>query len=62
MGTWAIIENKENIKKAKDAIEKLEAIKKELYHVCGNDDLFDGLDRAIQSISEHLDSAAMRNV
>ena len=50
MGTWAAPETKEDKKALKKAIKDIQKLKNELYHVFGDDDLFDHLDLAIDRI------------
>ena len=47
MGTWSLPDTDEKKQKVLDAIDKLDALEHELYHVYGDDELFDHLDLAI---------------
>lgn len=56
-GTWSLPKTADQYLGASSCIEKLEIIKKELYNLLGDDELFDGIDSAIRRGNELLEIA-----
>lgn len=52
-GTWAMSKNPEDYNKY---IKIIQSLKDEMYHVIGDDELFDGFDQAIIRLEEMRDS------
>ena len=52
MGTWAAPKSDKDITVANGVIDMLNAAMRTIAPVCGDDDLFDGIDHAIRRIKE----------
>jgi DNA repair exonuclease SbcCD ATPase subunit len=51
-GVWALPTNEKEIEKGKEYIEKLKKFKDEIYHIFGDDEVFNGLDAALTRMKE----------
>lgn len=56
MGTWAIPDTDEKKRKVREAIDRLELLKRDLHNVYGDDELFDHLDAAIAMLDKAITS------
>lgn len=56
-GTWALPKNQHDIQKANQFKKQIEQLKKSIYHLIGDDELFDALDNAIERIDVLISAA-----